>query len=99
MAEKIFVDGLIVKITEKRPAWALCKLSIKVDDLIKFLQENASEKGWVNIDLNIGKSGKPYAQLDTWQPNQNKAEQEEASQAELNNIDLNEAFPDEEEIL
>lgn len=91
--EKKFVNGMIVKVPEKKPAWVLCKLSIKVADLIAYLQENES-KGWVNIDLKVGQSGKPYAELDTWKPNQNKVQQEEESQAELNSLD--EAFPDEE---
>ncbi len=93
MAEKIFVGGMILKIPEKKPVWVIGKLSIKVDELVKFLQDHQSEKGWVNIDLKIGQSGKAYAELDTWKPNQDKAQEEEASQAELNSLD--EAFPDE----
>jgi hypothetical protein len=63
----IFAEGLIVKKNENAPDFVLCNLSIKVEDFEKFLKAN-SNKGWVNLSVLMGKSGKPYAKLDTYEP-------------------------------
>lgn len=65
--ETIFAEGLIVKKNENAPDFVLCNLSIKVEDFEKFLKAN-SNKGWVNLSVLMGKSGKPYAKLDTYEP-------------------------------
>ena len=65
--ETIFADGLIVKKNENAPDFVLCNLSIKVEDFEKFMKAN-SKNGWVNLSVLIGKSGKPYAKLDTYEP-------------------------------
>ncbi len=66
MSEVKFCDGLIVKRNENAPDWALCKLSIKKDEFIQFL--NDQDGDWVNVECCVGKSGKPYAKLDDWKP-------------------------------
>ena len=68
MADKVFADGLIVKRHLAAPEWATCKLSVKVDEFIAFLNQN-QDNGWVNIEVNRGQTGKYYAALDTWKPN------------------------------
>tara|TARA_R110002073_G_scaffold321883_2_gene498191 strand:- start:2073 stop:2357 length:285 start_codon:yes stop_codon:yes gene_type:complete len=65
--EVIFADGFIVKKKDNAPEWVLGSLSIKVDEAIVFLKEH-SNKGWVNIEMKLSRDGKPYCQLDTWQP-------------------------------
>jgi len=87
MSEKQFVNGLRFEIPVKKPTWLIGKLSVKVNDLIEFLQQNQTEKGWVNIDLKIGRSGKPYAELNTWKPVRNKVVEEEENQEKLNNLE------------
>jgi len=72
MNDKIFVDGLIVKRNEKAPEFVVCSLSAKVDELVAFLQQHESN-GWVNIQVKVAKSGKYYAELDTWKPIQGDA--------------------------
>jgi hypothetical protein len=68
MAEKIFADGLIVKFPrEGAPEFVLGSLSIKVAEFVKFLQANEKVSGWVNLDMLVGKSGKPYAALNTFE--------------------------------
>ena len=70
MAEKIFIDGLMVRDPRNNaPDFILGHLRIKVDELIPFLQKHA-KNGWINVDLCRGRSGKPYASLDTWEPQQ-----------------------------
>ena len=68
MSEKQFVNGLIVKRNDKAPDFVLCSLSMKVDELVQFLQAN-NNGGWVNVDCKRGKSGKMYAEVNTWKPN------------------------------
>jgi hypothetical protein len=63
--EKIFVNGLIVKRNEKAPTWIIASLSFKVDEFKQFLDTH-NNNGWINVDVKIGKSGKMYAELNTY---------------------------------
>ena len=65
--EVIFADGFIVKKKDNAPEWVIGSLSIKVDEAIAFIKEH-NKKGWVNIEMKTSRDGKPYCQLDTWQP-------------------------------
>lgn len=65
--EVIFADGFILKRNENTPEWVIGNLSIKVEDAIAFLNKR-SKNGWVNLDLKVSQEGKPYCQLDTWEP-------------------------------
>lgn len=66
--DKIFADGFIFKQPRPNaPEWVVGSLSLKVEDAIAFLQER-EKKGWVNLNINIAQSGKPYVALDTWEP-------------------------------
>jgi hypothetical protein len=68
MTEPKFVDGLRWSDPHPNaPDFVKGKLSIKVDELIKYLQANQSN-GWVNINLKESKGGKMYFELDTWKP-------------------------------
>ena len=63
-----FVDGLIVKAPHpKAPDYVKAQISIKVEDLGKWLREKykAGEE-WVNIDVKEAKSGKWYAAVSTY---------------------------------
>lgn len=70
-----FVDGLIVKAPHERaPDYVKASISIKVEDLGKWLREKykAGEQ-WVNIDVKAAKSGKWYAAVSTFKPKQQDA--------------------------
>lgn len=69
--EKVFADGFIFKMKPTSPEWVVGSLSLKAEDAIAFIQKH-TEKGWVNLNVHIGKSGKPYVELDTWKPNEAK---------------------------
>ena len=69
--EKVFADGFMFKINPNSPEWVVGSLSLKAEDAVAFIQKN-TDKGWVNLKINIGKSGKPYVKLDTWKPDQKK---------------------------
>lgn len=64
-----FIDGLIVKEPHQNaPSFVVAKLSIKIDDMIEWLQ--GQEGDWVNGDIKISQNGKWYAAVDDWKPNQ-----------------------------
>ena len=65
--EKVFADGFMFKMNPNSPEWVVGSLSLKAEDAIAFIQKH-TDKGWVNLKVNIGKSGKPYVELDTWKP-------------------------------
>ncbi len=69
--EKVFADGFIFKMNPNSPEFVVGSLSLKADDAIAFIRERQS-KGWVNLNIKIAKSGKPYVELDTWKPNEAK---------------------------
>ena len=70
----IFADGLIVK--ESNVDFITNKLSVKVDEFKKFLDTHNSN-GWVNLDIKVSKSGKPYASLNTWKPDTQQQPQQQ----------------------
>lgn len=64
--EKVFASGVFIE--EKTFDWgSIIKQSYKVDDFIKFLNENKNDKGYVNIDVKKSKDGsKFYGELSTY---------------------------------
>ena len=76
--EKIFADGFMFKMQPDSPDWVVGNLSLKAEEAIAFIQKN-SERGWVNLKVNIGKSGKPYVELDTWKPKEKEGHQTPAA--------------------
>jgi hypothetical protein len=65
-----FVDGLIVKAPhEKAPSYVKANISIKVEDLGKWLRgKYKAGDEWVNIDVKEAKSGKWYCAVSTFKP-------------------------------
>lgn len=67
MTEKEFVDGMIFKTPhEKAPDFIKAKMSIKRAELIAWL--NTKSEDWINLNVKEAKSGKWYAEVDTWKP-------------------------------
>lgn len=65
MSDKKFIDGLIVKPPrDGAPQYLVCKLSIKREELIAWLQQQDGE--WINADVKVSQAGKFYAQVDDW---------------------------------
>lgn len=75
--EKVFAEGFMFKMKPDSPEWVVGSLSLKSDDAIAFIQKH-TDKGWINLNVHIGKSGKPYVELDTWKPIQKTSEPESA---------------------
>jgi hypothetical protein len=97
MAEKNFVNGLIVKRHEKAPSFVVCALSFKTEEFTDYIMKN-QVNGWLNVDVKLSNGGKYYAELNTYVKGQQqtpKVVEEEKNQAELNNIETIE-YPTEE---
>ena len=76
MSDNNLVKGIYLKTPhENAPDWVKRKVSINVDQLIEYLQENRNEAGYVNCDLKEAKSTHWYLELDTWQPDNQRSEQ------------------------
>lgn len=67
MSDIKYIDGLIVKAPhEKAPDYVKCKLSIKREDLIAWLESQQGD--WINADVKVSQGGKWYAAVDDWKP-------------------------------
>jgi hypothetical protein len=64
MSDKIFIGKAEKKQTQYGE---FTKVGLTKEDLVK-LEENLSDKGWVNFVIKDGKNGKPYVQIDNWKP-------------------------------
>lgn len=92
MSEKIFVNGLISKdVPDTAPEFILGKLSVKVSELAKWLNDNKglADNDWINLTVMRSKTtGKRYIEVDTYKP---KTEQVETKSApEGKGIDITE---------
>ena len=67
MSDKKFPNGIIAK--EGNVDFVKAKLSFKVEEFIKTLQEN-QKNGWVNIDVKVSRGGKIYTDFNDYEPNQ-----------------------------
>ena len=65
--EKVFADGMIVKLRDTAPDSVKAEVAYKTEDFVKFLRNN-DKKGWVNVTIKEARSGKMYAELDTFEP-------------------------------
>lgn len=75
--EKIFAEGISFKRNENAPDFVIGRLSLKIEDAIPFLKENA-KGGWVNLSVKQARSGNYYVELDTFEPKK-KVEDEKPS--------------------
>jgi hypothetical protein len=73
-----FVDGLLVKAPHpKAPDFVKAQISIKVEDLGKWLRAKYQAKEeWVNIDVKEAKSGKWYAAVSQFKPKKKDADED-----------------------
>ena len=65
--DKIFADGFIFKKNPNAPEWVIGNISIKVQEAINFLNTHKKD-GWINLSVLTSKAGKPYVELDTFNP-------------------------------
>ena len=65
--DKTFADGFKFERRSNSPDFVVGKLSVAVEDAVKFLRNHESA-GWVNLDIKRAKSGNFYMELNTWKP-------------------------------
>ena len=89
-----FVDGLLVKPPhEKAPDFVKASISIKVEDLGKWLRAKyKAGDEWVNIDVKEAKSGKWYAAVSTFKPKEKDAPKKGGS-SNIAGTDLEDDIP------
>jgi hypothetical protein len=61
-----FADGFSFKRNEKAPEFVIGRMSIKMDDAIKFMKENG-KNGWLNLQVKQARSGNYYVELDNFE--------------------------------
>ena len=83
--EKIFADGFIFKRNEKAPDFVVGNISVKVEDATAFLRKHA-KNGWVNLQIKNSQGGKPYIELDTFEPKQQGQPQAPVQKEEVNDL-------------
>ena len=65
-----FIDGFFAKAPhEKAPEFVKAKVNIKREELLQWLSNKTDE--WISVDIKEGRSGKWYASVDNWKPQEN----------------------------
>lgn len=75
MADKVFVNGLIVKKKETQ-YWDILNVSVKIDDFKEFM-DTYWKWEWLNLAIKNAKNGWVYCELNDWQPGQTKSKPKE----------------------
>ena len=84
MTDKVFAQGLYVKPPkENSPDFVKFGLSIKRQEVMAWLQGQSEE--WINLQVKEAKSGKWYAEVDTWKPDPNRARPSQPAQPAVSN--------------
>lgn len=85
MSDKEFADGLIVKAPhENAPDFVKASISIKRKDLGNWLRSKDDE--WINLQVKVAKSGKWYAEVDSWKPDGKKEKRADSAEFEDDDI-------------
>jgi hypothetical protein len=67
MSDKIFAEGIYFKEKHvKAPSFVIGEVSFKIPEAVEFLKKYTNDKGYVNLTLKVGKSGKKYLELNTY---------------------------------
>ena len=80
-----FPNGVIFKLPRQgAPDYVKGSISIKRAELIQWLNGKSDE--WINLDLKVGKSGKAFASVNNWKP-ENKGQSIPAATLDTNSND------------
>lgn len=86
-----FADGIIVKTHTFANGGEIIKLSFKLPEFLKFVEEHKNGD-WLNVDICTSKKGGKYACLNEYKKGEkkenNKIEQEETKEEEIKIDDL-----------
>jgi len=83
MSDIKFVDGVYFsKPSERAPDFVVGNISFVPEKIIAWLNDQTpNEKGYVNCQIKIARSGKPYVALDDYQPRERREEPQGQRQA------------------
>ncbi len=89
MSEKVFARGFYWNDPrEGAPDFVIGSLSLNREQALGWLEsQNANEKGYVRLNVKRGRGGKPYVELDTWQPTKPKQEQRQPASTLADDFD------------
>lgn len=86
MAEKIFADGLNIKSKETQYG-EIIKLGVNYEKFTEFLAKYVNERGYVNIDIKKGQSGKYYSELNTYKSNPSSGQEDDEPVVEFDDME------------
>ena len=89
MSDIKFAEGLYFKKPhEKAPDFVNGSISIHKEKFACWLDEQeANDKGYINLVIKTSQSGKPYVAVDTWEPKQAQQQpQQEPQQAQAQDM-------------
>ena len=66
--EKVFCDGFNFERRENAPDFVVGRLSVKVEKAKEFLEAHKNDRGYVNMNILMSRSGGYYVEKDNWQP-------------------------------
>jgi hypothetical protein len=74
-----WAKGIFFDRRQGAPDFVVGRMSFKVEDAVPWLQENQNERGYVNTQITVKKSGDGWnVSLDDWQPQQRQPSQPSA---------------------
>ncbi len=65
---KVFADGFYFERRENAPDFVVGRLSVKVNKAKDFLDAQANDRGYVNLNILRSRDGGYYMEVDQWQP-------------------------------
>jgi hypothetical protein len=71
--ESVLVSGLYPKKNPNSPDFVLCNINIKLDQFaehIRDFKKREPDAEWLSVDVQMAKSGKPYAKENNWKPSE-----------------------------
>jgi len=71
--DKEFIGGFWAN--EPRVDFIKCSINIKKKEFVDWLQKQDPNEEYVKIDVKVGKTGKWYAEKNTWKPPKPKEEE------------------------
>ena len=99
--DKVFCEGFNFERRENAPDFVVGRLSVKVEKAKEFLDAHKNDRGYVNMNILMSRSGGYYVEKDNWQPKKKEdgswtpRPQTQAQIDEMKNMDTID-YPEEE---
>ena len=74
MSGKVYPKGMRwQEPKESAPDFIKARVGINVEQFVEFLNQHVNENGWINFEMNEGREGGFYFQLDNFKPDPSKS--------------------------